>query len=427
MLVWILSIRSAHIALIGFVWHSTMFPNSLVAGAIPVRWSMLFLATAIMLHFGRLRSRLPARSPLFVVLMLWWAWTAATTIGATFRPDAFATFMDFSATIISVLLVAMHANSRRRIEAIIMTVAISFGYFGVKGGSWVLITAGGGTVLGPPGTYLAAENEVARALVVAIPLMAYLYWNASNRLIRLSAATACILSIVGVLGTGSRGGFLAMVVTLLVLGCLKLSAKTIFRMLCAVGLVGSLLYFGLSEDRAMQISSRLNTIEDYGEDNSFNSRSRSWQFAIEIAQRSPIIGGGFEIFRSNTIRRDGSWQAAHSNYFQVLAEHGFVGLALYVALISSALFSLYCILLYSRGRSDARWCYDLCAVLASIICGYVVGGIVINQAYFFPFYLTLGLAIAADGIWRSSLPTHANRIGVSSADKPLTVEGSGHA
>jgi len=68
---------------------------------------------------------------------------------------------------------------------------------------------------------------------------------------------------------------------------------------------------------------RMHSMRNYEEDWSAQGRFRAWQFAFDIA-KSSIFGGGFETFRGGT--------DAHSIYFEVMGEHGFIGFGLFLAL-----------------------------------------------------------------------------------------------
>ena len=81
--------------------------------------------------------------------------------------------------------------------------------------------------------------------------------------------------------------------------------------------------------------------------------------AYRIALDHPVVGGGFkpltkDVYSFYTPEEElNDQQDAHSIYFQVMAEHGFVGLGLYLALILSTLITLRqvmrCYLLDSAG------------------------------------------------------------------------------
>jgi O-antigen ligase len=87
----------------------------------------------------------------------------------------------------------------------------------------------------------------------------------------------------------------------------------------------------------------------------------SWRVAMLIAADRPLYGGGFRVF-VNRATYDiympeyprGFGHDAHSIYFNLLGEHGWVGLGLFVLLVTLAMFKLYAIRRLARGRPSSR-------------------------------------------------------------------------
>jgi probable O-glycosylation ligase (exosortase A-associated) len=81
---------------------------------------------------------------------------------------------------------------------------------------------------------------------------------------------------------------------------------------------------------------RIDTINTYEEDSSAMGRINAWKMATNLAMDRPLTGGGFEIYDPGVFMQYApnpyDIHAAHSIYFQVLGEHGFVGLFLYLIL-----------------------------------------------------------------------------------------------
>ena len=80
---------------------------------------------------------------------------------------------------------------------------------------------------------------------------------------------------------------------------------------------------------------RMQTIETDDEDRSAMGRINAWEMSISLANDRPIIGGGFDCYTPETYARyrPGTelGQGAHSIYFQVLGEHGWLALLVFVA------------------------------------------------------------------------------------------------
>ena len=75
---------------------------------------------------------------------------------------------------------------------------------------------------------------------------------------------------------------------------------------------------------------RMSTIETYEEDGSAMGRINAWTMAYNLANARPIVGGGFEIYTRRMFQQYApdpeDVHSAHSIYFQMLGEHGYVGL-----------------------------------------------------------------------------------------------------
>ena len=62
---------------------------------------------------------------------------------------------------------------------------------------------------------------------------------------------------------------------------------------------------------------RMSTIETYRQDTSAMGRIDSWNYAIDLANRRPIVGGGFSAFTLNYVSNSAGWRDSHSIYFEV--------------------------------------------------------------------------------------------------------------
>jgi hypothetical protein len=84
----------------------------------------------------------------------------------------------------------------------------------------------------------------------------------------------------------------------------------------------------------------MNTIEHYQGEGSAEHRLWIWQVSLQIAAERPLVGGGFRIthwsnetnrlLAHSSLQRMTTGLAAHSIYFDVLSEHGWVGLILFL-------------------------------------------------------------------------------------------------
>ena len=117
-----------------------------------------------------------------------------------------------------------------------------------------------------------------------------------------------------------------------------------------------------------------------------------------LALDRPLVGGGFEPYTTDVFRRYlpdyVSVHSAHSIYFQVLGEHGFVGLALFVIFWMLTWQLSRRIIKHTKKDPEAKWAYWLAAMVQVSLIGYFVGGIFLNLAYWdMPYFLMTALAV----------------------------------
>jgi O-antigen ligase len=98
---------------------------------------------------------------------------------------------------------------------------------------------------------------------------------------------------------------------------------------------------------------------------------------------------------------------AHSIFFEVLAEQGYVGLALFIIMGLLTLLMASRTIRLARGREDLRWAGLLSGMLQVGLVGYVVGGLFLGLAYFDLPYSLMMLVVATNGVVTREL--HATR------------------
>ena len=108
-------------------------------------------------------------------------------------------------------------QDRARLRWLYMVPALGIGFYGFKGGIWVLVTGGGELVFGPDMSFFADNNTLGLALCMVLPILLYLSRDEKRQwLKRILQVTFC-LSIISIIFTYSRGAFLGLFVILSVL------------------------------------------------------------------------------------------------------------------------------------------------------------------------------------------------------------------
>jgi len=119
--------------------------------------------------------------------------------------------------------------------------------------------------------------------------------------------------------------------------------------------------------------------------------------AYNLAKDRPI-GGGFEIITPELFSlyapNPTDLHAAHSIYFQVLGEHGFVGLGLYLLLGLLTWRTGSWIIRNTAKQQEYRWASDLATMIQVSLIGFSVGGTFLSLLYFdVPYYLMTAMVV----------------------------------
>lgn len=354
-----------------------------------------------------------------VILFLFVAWTMFTTSFAM-NPERAAYMQERVLKIqLFTFLALLVFYKRQHVTAVVWALVASIGFYSVKGGVFTLATLGRYRVWGPQESFIAENNALALATVITIPLWAYLYLQYKQRWARLAIAACIALSAVSVFGSHSRGALLAIAAM-----SLFLWAKSRRKVVLGTALtIGAALLLAFMPD---EWTERMETIRDFKSEESASSRLETWTMLWNLALDRPFTGGGFEpyqrwIFEIYNPSFDGSF-SAHSIYFQVLGEHGFPGLFLFLAFWALVWKTCSSIVSQSKGRADLEWAYWLAQMVKVSLVGYLVGGSFLNLAYFdLPYYLFVMVAITQFILRQSAQgPT----VTASDVSKPPLLSGT---
>jgi probable O-glycosylation ligase (exosortase A-associated) len=143
---------------------------------------------------------------------------------------------------------------------------------------------------------------------------------------------------------------------------------------------------------------RMSTIQNYDSDASAMGRINAWVLAWNVA-KAHFFGGGYFMYTQEIFGRFApnplDVHVAHSIYFSVMAEHGFVGLGLFLLLWAATWRAAGWAARDPRVRHNHEfaWARMLSSMIKVSMVGYLVGGAFLSLAYFdLPYYL---LAIVA--------------------------------
>jgi probable O-glycosylation ligase (exosortase A-associated) len=318
-------------------------------------------------------------------------WVTFTTLNDPVRPvDAFGKWDWAIKTIVFSAFMPAMFRSRVQIEAFLQIYIFSLaGQFlpfagktiltgGKYGASFGLVEGNGG---------LAEGSHLATVCLMIIPVLLHLRrftlilprWRII-KLGYLGLAFACLAACVG---TFERTAIVGLVVV--VLGLLLRSRRRILygAILAGVVVVGSS-YVATSKNEWVE---RMKTIATYSQDNSAFGRILVWQWTLDFVKTHPY-GGGFNAYLIDEIKLPGTKEhpepivdkgrAFHSVYFEMLGEHGWVGLGLFLSLFAVSFLTLRRAATRAKRLPGMEWCHDLArmlqiSLLVPLACGAFIG------------------------------------------------------
>lgn len=393
----ILTFRRPYIGALVWVLFGLMNPHRLAWGfAYSLPFSMVIAAAvAFSMMLNRKQVRWQSGAPVVFLVMLI-LWMSMTTLTAIHFSPSLSKYVDVLKVLGMTLVVGALVHDRKEILGLIWVVAGSIAFFGVKGGIFTIATGGSYHVWGPPSSLVNGNNELALALVITIPLLYFLASNmplsrelplarrVSGAWLKTGLYVAMVLCAAAALGSQSRGALLAISA---MSAMLWWRSKSKVKLGIAMVLVAPAIVMVMPD----AWFDRMETIQTYASDASAMGRINAWTMAANIAN-DRIMGAGFATaspFIYSLYAPDPTYVlVAHSIYFQMLGEHGYVGLALFLLFWGATYSKASRLMRLGKLHPDLRWVAQFGAMATVSLVGFAVGGAFLSLAYWdMPYYL----------------------------------------
>ncbi len=399
-----LALRNAFAAYLLWGWSSLFGPQSYMYGFMGgVQYVQLFALITLFLVLFKRDPHLRLNQPQGAVGLWLGAFGVHGVIVALLAypdlPRNQVAAEDLLKIVLFCLLMPMLVTNRTRVRVLLLAIFLSFATHGVIEG--LKFVASGGGHISQGNARMGDRNYFAVYMVMCLPLAIYLFTQLRHRLARVTLGGVIVLLILAVISSQSRGGLVA----LLALG-LWLILRSRRRMVgIAAVAVGAVLVVSYAPERWFE---RMETIQTAGEDASFGGRMTAWKRASAIAMDHPLEGGGHFAVQSRPLFEKylysdgflGSFipgfaeipLAAHSIYFEVLGNMGFVGLFIFLALMLSPFVMARRTrrLVKAKGAS-VQWAADLTTMLSLAMVAYLVGGAAVSMVYIDLPYILIAL------------------------------------
>ncbi len=398
-----LAFKNAFNAYLLWGWTAMLSPVFYMFGFMQgLRYNLIFAGiTLVLLVFGKLdlKGKLSSNSTTVLFLLFVVHVTMSNLIGYGDNSWKWTTYEDFFKVAIFAVLLPVFVTTRLRLHAFVLIICLALGFHGVVEGLKMIASGGGHKVRGLTSTMLSDNNHFAVGMCMVMPLLVYLMTHMQNRLVSYAAIGGIGLTVLSVIGTNSRGGFLCIAV-LAIWYALTSRRKVLAS---AIVILVGFIALQLAPDSWFQ---RIDSIGTASEDDSFLGRVVAWKVSTAVAMANPFFGGGMRAIQAAPVWQEFMYRidflsfiwtppplpfarAAHSIYFEVLGDLGLVGLALFLAMIANAFLTARKIRLMVANRPDLIWAQDLSDALRLGLVAYCVGGAGVSLAYLDLFYMTI--------------------------------------
>jgi probable O-glycosylation ligase (exosortase A-associated) len=360
---------------------------------------VLLLAT----FFTKQKQALPLNS-ITLPWILFISFMGVTTLFAFYPDYALIQCIKVVKIQLIVFLTMLLITDFEKLKQLIWVIVFSIGYFSVKGGVFTLLTGGGYRVWGPPESFIEDNNGLAIAVLMIIPLMIFLRQTSDKRWVKHGLTFAIITSLFTVVGSQSRGALLA-IIAVGGFYWLKTEGKIVSGFFIAILAIVIMAFMPESW------YTRMDTINTYEEDASAMGRLNAWEYAYNAANHN-ILGMGFESWSEITFAMYApdplDVHAAHSIYFTVLADHGWLGLSMFLSIFFMTWRTLSEVVKNTKELGDLRDINLLARMLQVGLIAYMVGGAFLSLSYFdLPWHL-ISFVVLIEKYLNQSLANNAD-------------------
>ena len=189
------------------------------------------------------------------------------------------------------------------------------------------------------------KNIASASIMCKIPFVIYLLHSIKNDLIKLLLYVLMIISVYAIIVIGSRATFLsgsALIIILLIYYFIE--KKSVVNKIKKASLLLSSLAFAIIISKftigeSSSLENRVDTIANYSEDYSAQSRLRYYSHGLEHLINNPIIGCGIGNWKLKSIFYDKEGMSnyivpynLHNDFLEVGTETGLIGMLIYLSM-----------------------------------------------------------------------------------------------
>lgn len=341
--------KRPYIALSGVLFVDILKPQNLSFGFLANKPLAMIITLLFFLSFA-LNSK-DRKFPAFkwhpILIGLFMIWITVTTFKAEFQFLAWYKHDYSFKTMLFCIFIPFVLNTKKQFNFAIAVIVFSTSYYFVAAGlNTVFGTAyyGAQLVLTRVGDSMMTESStLAMTAVMIMPLIIFLAKNSVYAtkipFFKLIMALCGFAAVMTIVGSHARTGL----VGLAVLGFfIFLKSKQKLKVLSVISIAILFLMTFVSSNYL----ERMATITESKQESSALGRIIVWKWTLDYVKERPIYGGGFMSYKANAGKLKGygdenvnvdykedSGKAFHNIYIEVLGEHGYVGLAIFLLIL----------------------------------------------------------------------------------------------
>lgn len=334
-------------------------------------------------------------------LRVFLAFFVHVTIGIPFATDRPAAIAYWTSTFykIAVMVFAIAWLMRKPKDFALLTMGMIISGLCVSGVALWNKANGIGLV---EGTRVTISREIRSALgdpndlslVLLFPMafgVAMCMTRGMRPFMRVLGALSVVTIAAAIIATQSRGGLLGMLAVWGVVANRYVKNKALLITGAVIGATVLAAVAGIS-------SRQSGGAHEDGLDESAEGRIDAWGAATRMALAHPFVGVGIDNFIQNYFFYVSVWKgtvhAVHSTWFVVLAESGFVGIGLFLTILTMMVRCAVRALRLLDEMDAPAPARALSLALVSGLAGFCVSGTFLTQGFTWPFYIKLALVAA---------------------------------
>ena len=343
---------------------------------------LLALSWILRGNIAEAKSRQTMMMVLFIFLLAVYIPFARNNFFAYKQTNAVLLYMPFFLSAI------IYINSFERLKKFFNIWIFLMIYLSIKG---ILGKGIGGS------SFLSDENDFSLLMNMMLPFGYFLFMYENDFKMKIFYLSSSLLAVVSVVASSSRGGFVGLLVVLLIIWLFSPKKVTA---LILVGLLSMVLYYSADQKYWNEMSTVTDT-----EESTAKQRFDSWTAGWNMFKDNPLGVGGsnflvrFPEYQPESMQR-GMWgRAAHSLWFTLLPELGIFGVLIYGLLLFYNLRDINWLRKFKKEKDDdIRYAYYLSLSFIASFAAYFASGTFLSVLYYPHYFYMTAIIVAAKNL-----------------------------